>query len=346
MVNLGIIARCDNTGLAAQTWEYVRHLSPAKVLVIDVSRYADGGPNCNKHAHRERFEGDHVSWFENWVPTESVIHRFLDGLDCVLSAETLYNPNLPHWAKKLGVKTVVAPNWEFFDPALKPSLYIPPTKWHISEMGPTPVEYMPNPVDTDRVALREDLPSVARHVVHMVGRPAVHDRNGTEPFLDALRLVTVPLDVTIRCQDPHYLRGLNTSMPDHITLMVDNRDVTNYWEQYTVGDLLVMPRRYGGQCMPAQEAVAAGIPTIMTDVSPNHDWLPGTWLVPARQTGAFRAKQFIDIYSPDVAHLAEKIQLFACSEDAYGQAKKTARHLRLRLSWDALKPHFEKVLLP
>ena len=228
MVALGVIARCDNTGLASQTWEYVRHLSPSKILVIDVSKYADGADHCNKHAHRERFDHlENVTYFENWVPSEGACMRFLDGLDTVLSAETMYNPNMCHWAKKQNIKTVVAPNWEFFDTGLKPSLYIPPTTWHIDSMGPTPVQYMPNPVDTDRVKFRDDLPETAHHLIHMVGRPAVHDRNGTEFFLEALRRMTVPVKATIRCRDPRYVRGLNTQMPDNVTLEVDNRNVAN-----------------------------------------------------------------------------------------------------------------------
>jgi glycosyltransferase involved in cell wall biosynthesis len=347
MVHLGIIARCDNTGLASQTWEYVRHLSPAKILVIDVSRYADQGDHCNKHAHRERFDDlENVTYFENWVPSESVCMRFLDGLDTVLSAETMYNPNMCHYAKRNNVKTVVAPNWEFFDPGLKPSLYIPPTTWHIESMGPTKVIHMPNPVDTDRVKMREDLPKTAQHLIHMVGRPAVHDRNGTEFFLEALRKMVTPIKATIRCQDPSYVRGLNTQMPDHVTLEVDNRNVPNYWNNYEDGDLLVMPRRYGGQCMPAQEAVAAGIPTIMTNISPNDDWLPQSWLIPATQTGAFRAKQFVDIYTPHTDALALKMQLMASNEEAYAEAKKKARQRRHRLSWDTLKEPFESLLVP
>ena len=98
--------------------------------------------------------------------------------------------------------------------------------------------------------------------------------------------------------------------------------------------------------MPAQEAVAAGIPTIMTNISPNDDWLPGNWLVPATQTGAFRAKQFVDIYTPHVEALALKMQLMATSADAYAEAKKKARQLRFRLSWDTLKEPFERLLVP
>jgi hypothetical protein len=43
----------------------------------------------------------------------------------------------------------------------------------------------------------------------------------------------------------------------------------NYLDQYKDGDVLVIPRKYGGLCLPMQEALAHGIPVIMPDIEPN-----------------------------------------------------------------------------
>jgi hypothetical protein len=44
-MRLGIIARCDNTGLGNQTRELVKMLNPSKILLIDSSSFGGGDQN-------------------------------------------------------------------------------------------------------------------------------------------------------------------------------------------------------------------------------------------------------------------------------------------------------------
>jgi glycosyltransferase involved in cell wall biosynthesis len=132
--------------------------------------------------------------------------------------------------------------------------------------------------------------------------------------------------------------------PSNIDLIVDGRDVENYWNNYDQGDVLVAPRRYGGLHLPALEALGAGMPVVMTDISPNNTWLPNEWLLPAAHKGAFMVKQRVDYHSADHTALAALIDRLATDQDFYTKAKDDATRLRQELSWDRMRPRYREVL--
>jgi glycosyltransferase involved in cell wall biosynthesis len=109
-------------------------------------------------------------------------------------------------------------------------------------------------------------------------------------------------------------------------------------------DGLVLPRRFGGLCLPVNEALGAGMPVIMPAISPNDSWLPQEWLTPARWVRDFYAKTRVDVYETDPQVLAAKIDEFASDPDQYAKARAKAYELRTELSWTALKPLYLEVL--
>ncbi|MFC9432713.1 glycosyltransferase [Nocardia sp. NPDC057030] len=336
-MRLGLIARADNRGLGIQLWEAYRHLGPHKTMVVD----------CRSRAplplHLERFPDATVV---HGIPTISDCREFLRDLDIVFTAETPYNPQLFAEADRRGVKTVLQYNFELLghlqQPGLPaPTLFAAPSLWRYDDVRFANKQYLPVPIATDR------FPAVARRgpaerFLHIVGRPAVHDRNGTPDLLDALRYVRSPITLTIKCQDPHYVPHLLTTrtIPRHIDLIVDNGDVDHYWDNYTGADVLLMPRRFGGLCLPAQEALGAGMPVVMPAIDPN-TWLDPDWLVPARACGSFMAKARIELYSVDPKALAHTIDRFATDAVFYAGAEARARDHAKRLSWDSLKPVYD-----
>jgi glycosyltransferase involved in cell wall biosynthesis len=118
----------------------------------------------------------------------------------------------------------------------------------------------------------------------------------------------------------------------------------NYWEMYDA-DVMVMPRRYGGLCMPVNEALGAGMPIIMPAISPNKDWLPKEWLTPAelKFTTIFkRGNLSIDVYLTEPMVLAKKIDQFANDPDFYQEQVQKARKLAKEYSWGTLKPLYSE----
>lgn len=342
MTRIGLIARADNSGLGIQSWEFARAMQPAKTLVIDVGFLQNTTSHCNKATYLDRYPDADV--FTGWQPDTGTLLSFMHTLDVIFAAETFYSPEVISLARKLDVRTVVAPNFEFLDlqTECRPDLFAAPTLWRFDEI-PGVKTHLPVPIPLDRFTERET--DGRRHFLHVIGRPAVNDRNGTDDLLQAVQYVTADIKVTVRCQDaPHAANLISRySIPANVDFTIDGGDVTNYWDLYQ-GDVMVMPRRYGGLCLPAQEAVGAGMPVIMPDISPNNTWLPERWLVPAHCTGSFMAKNRIDIHAVNPEMLAAKIDRFATDDQFYRQAAADASRIRGELSWDTLKPIYEKVL--
>lgn len=341
-MRLGLIARACNRGLGIQTHSAYRALSPAQTLVIDC-------PSANPlPLHFDRFPDAKI--VHGW-PTERDFRPFLEDVDVVYTAECDYtrDGSLYSLAERMRVKTVLHLNWEFFDHARnpnlpRPSLFAAPSMWHYDEI-PTPKLFLPVPIETDRFrGMQRPAKPTATHFAHIVGRPAVHDRNGTTDLLAALPYVRSRVTVTIRCQDPAYVPSLlhARTVPSNVELVVVSADIPNYWDAYRGADVLVMPRRFGGLCLPCNEALGAGAPVIMPNISPN-EWLPADWLVPATKTGSFMAKTRIDVHTTDPRALAAKIDQFATDSAFYTTGETIARDLGERNSWEALLPEYQRV---
>ncbi|WP_029926384.1 glycosyltransferase [Nocardia otitidiscaviarum] len=336
-MRIGLIARAENSGLGIQTWEFARHMQPAKTLIIR--------PHSDRGFYPQRFDED--ASIVQGLPGTRHLHEFVDGLDVIFTCETPYNYELFSIAAAAGVASVLQFNFEFLDylarPRLpRPDLLAAPSPWHLDDV-PGDKRMLPVPIATDRFtpALRS---GPARRFLHIAGRPAIHDRNGTADLLAALPMVRTPITVIIRCQDPDYVPRLlagGVRIPAHITLEVVGADTENYWDNYRDADVLVMPRRFGGLCLPVQEALAAGMPVIMPAISPNL-WLPQSWLVPATLAGRFMARSMIGIYSADPERLAMKIDEFATIPAFYVASQRQAVRLATERSWANLKPVYDR----
>jgi glycosyltransferase involved in cell wall biosynthesis len=287
----------------------------------------------------------HATWIKG-LPTPHDWQRWMQGLDVVFSAETFYGQHAFRIARNMGVKTVLQANFEFLDRQDQPTLWAAPSLWRYNEW-PNPKIHLPVPVETEHFT--PTTATRASHFLHIVGRPAVHDRAGTIDTLRALQNVQhTDITVTITSQEPGYIRSLmltaGIKLPDNIDLHIREGDRADYWDLYTDQHVLIAPRRFGGLSLPMQEAVAAGMPVISTAVSPQKNWLPPEWLVAASPAGEFHAKQLIDLWTADHIALAEKISRFANNPVFYRQASEQAVAIAKSLSWSELKPLYEQVL--
>lgn len=348
-IKLGLIARPDNSGLGNQTWEIFRHLNPEKTLVIDLSGIADADDHCNKRAYLDRFPGATVH--QGMSPPPDVIEDFLSGLDVVFSAETFYCHDLLHRAIHRGVKTILQYNYEFLPHASNPNLVGPtlfaaPSLWHYFATRLPNKVHLPVPIATDRFTPNPSPPEVPQVFLHPVGRPAIHDRNGTEDLIDALPLVRSDITVIFRCQRPGYVQNLlrDRDFPANLDIQVDDSAPSEYWRNYEGIDAVILPRRYGGLCLPANEALGASIPILMPDIDPNNRWLPSEWLVPCHQMSEFQAANPIIAHHTPPTTLALYIDNLAMSPDAYAHALRQAGRLRQVYSWSALLPQYHDTL--
>ena len=340
-MNLGLIARDDNSGLGMQTWEFFRHMPVDKTMVIEVG-------DSRGRSYPERYNHGEVM-FVGGAPTFAEGKEFLKGLDIVFIAETPYSFQFLNLAHEMGVATIVQPNYELApwvaDHKLpRPDVFGAPTNWHFSDF-PDPKILLPVPIATERFTFNES--NSARRFLHVVGRPAANDRNGTRDLVNALEYITAQVTITIHSmQQPtgsdNYVESMlrGKRYGSNVRVVLERSTPDNYWETYPGHDVLVMPRRYGGLCLPVNEALGAGMPVIMPGISPNNMWLDRRWLTATELNFTFtpgRRGMPVEVYKTDPKVLAAKIDEFATDNKFYNNAAKEARALAAKYSWAELK---------
>lgn len=325
-MKVGLLARAEDRGLGVQTWEIHRNLRPARTLVVDVEN-PEGWP-----LHLDRFPGAEVVSLRQarWLP-ETACREWLHGLDVVVSCETFYDWRFVEWARDEGVATVCQVNPEFFlhdvDFGLpQPTAWWAPTTWRLESLPPS-TRVVGVPVAVDRFAPEQRARAAGDRlrVLHVVGRPAYGDRNGTELMAKVARRLSDGVELTVTSQRASTFADAVVS------------DVADYWRLYDGHDVLAMPRRYGGLCLPVQEAMGAGLAVVMPSCSPNLDWpvVPAAWRyrgslpVPAGQ---------VQMAETDVPDLARVLNLLAEDRDALLGAQLAAERWASEHSWEAMLP--------
>lgn len=330
---LTLLVRADFTGLGIQTRSYYKWLKPDKTVVIDLSPL-----NGNEQ---------HFEWYENaqiihGIPTDEQCRDILSDTDVLLTAETPYNMNLYKIAKEMGVKTISVENPEFYDHIKYPQYDMPdmiilPSVWKEDEIRQhaenrcCKVVQLHHPVDREdyQFRLRTD-----GRPMHSSGKPAVHDRNGTWDFL------YVCPDGTVVTQDTDFAWTIRRRYSKSKVYTVENHhnDPTYI---HSLGDIMVIPRKYGGNCLPLNEALSCGMPVIMPDISPNNHILPKEWLVPATIVDSFEPRTKVDIYSVDIDKLSERIKWV---QDNIESQSKIANEIADTISWEVMLPKYQQAI--
>lgn len=310
-MRVGIIARSDRTGLGNQTRNLVRMIRPDEIMLID-SKYFNGNGQ-----HPEMYAAYNVTTI-NGFPNNTEVIEWLRGLDVVVTCEIFYNNSFVDLARQMGVKTINQYNWEFADYLRQPELTLPdrliaPSQWNVdiakNLWGDERVQHLAAPFFVDDFAAikEKNLARTGRkRFLHTAGRIAVNDRNGTLDLIKAMQYSHADFELVIKIQAGDL--GIVVNDP---RIIIDRSSPDNEVNLFEGFDALIIPRRYGGQCMPMAEALLSGLPVIMTDVSPNSSILPNDWLVPATLTSKFMTRTIIDLYTVDHAQLGAKMDWFA-----------------------------------
>lgn len=326
-MRLGVIARSEARGLANQSHEVCKHLDPERVLLIDP------GPDRRFTQHPERYvdwDTTTVRW-TNGRLDERTVRPWLGGLSVVYTAETPYDERLPQWAAEAGCGVVVHANPEFLNSrdAKAPVTWWAATPWRLEHLpARTRVVPMPAPEAPYRTE-----PSDRVRFLHVAGWPAVSDRNGTGFVAEAAGHMRSDVTVVIRGQH----RDIDRYRRHTPRLTVESGCVPDHWDLYRDADVLVMPRRFGGLCLPALEALAVGLPVVMSDCSPNEVW-PGP-RVPTSSTGSVMTRCGpVELHDVDPLYMAAQLDSLATNPDILTKARQEAAEWAAANTWDALKP--------
>ena len=343
-MRLGIIARSDNTGLGNQTMELVKMLNPNKILLIN-SQFFN-----NNQQHPEWYKDYNVIETRKGMPRTNEVLAFLENIDVVISCETFYHLELVNLAKQRGIKTILQYNYELFGNLAHPEWTLPdvllaPSIWNLDIIvqkfgGKTQVMHLPPPTDHTlfNQAKEINLSKDHKRILHIAGKKAAKDRNGTESILKMMKYSKEDYELVIKSQTP-----LNLICKDsRVKIEIGNPD--NRQDMYSGFDAMVLPRRYAGLCLPMNEALMSALPVFMTDISPNNAILPAKWLAESKKIDSFRTKSMVDVYDVRSEGLAKIIDRYVANNSKH-EIKETAVQIGLdNFSVDKLKQKYLDII--
>ncbi len=350
-----MIARCDRTGLGYQTLDFNRHMHPVATLVLDLSvnnpgnRFAwDASMQAQMSGASQYFYLRPHGWPggpEGVVPPtpeeQRVINEFLDRIDVLYTAETPYWYWIFEQCAQRGIRTVLHFNYEYLDylrdPTLpRPDVFLAPSLWHLEDVpAEFNAQYLPMPIPGWQPRQHPERPL---RFLHIAGMPMEEDRNGTRVMAAAIPLVESPkarFNVTGR----YDMRSLFD--PDY--RLRYSIEVKEPWMPFAITDVLVMPRRFGGLCLPLNEALAMGLPVLMPDIAPQNLFLPEEMLFDAGPSTTLQTRAPIEVHEPVPEALAERMNELAEDRAHYERLAAMVPMLAERWTWRALKPEFDRV---
>jgi glycosyltransferase involved in cell wall biosynthesis len=342
-MRLGIIARSDNTGLGNQTMELVKMLNPDKILLIN-SQFFN-----NNQQHPEWYKDYDVIETKKGMPRTNEVLAFLENIDVVISCETFYHLELVDLAKQKGIKTILQYNYELFGHLTHPEWTLPdvllaPSIWNLDVIvqkfgSKTQVMHLPPPTDHTlfNQAKEINLSKDHRRILHIAGKKAAKDRNGTESILKMIKYSKEDYELVIKSQTP-----LNLICKDsRVKIEIGNPD--NRQDMYSGFDAMVLPRRYAGLCLPMNEALMSALPVFMTNISPNNAILPGKWLAESAQIDSFRTKSMVNVFDAKSGSLAKIIDNYVANNKQ--NIKQDALEIGLsNFSVENLKEKYIKII--
>lgn len=337
-MKIGLVARSESRGIGVMCEAFQRHMTPDRTLVVDLGPLARGFAT-----HPGWYPGATTAPFLAGVLPERECRDWLDGLDVIYGVETWYDERFVRWADEAGVASCLHAMPEFYRPEMEPTVCWAPTSWRLDLLPPSTV-IVPVPVerrgDSEQSRQARQESGHRLRVVHVAGHRAAMDRNGTTIVATALPRVRRPMHVTIWCQDPRLpvMRG-----GQGVKVARRMGGVADRWEMYADADLLVMPRRYGGLCLPVQEAMAAGLGAVMTGCTPNQEWpIEGirysggaTILTPGGE---------VDVFDADPRELARILNELADDPDRVAALQAGSRAWAAKHAWEVLAPLYRQRL--
>mgnify|MGYP007071579590 CR=1 FL=1 len=329
-MRIGVVSPLTDRGLGTQSWETARNLD-ASVLFVETK-------DPSAPSHPERFpNATRVRWAQGLDPR--VVIPWLQTVDVVYAAETFYDPRMTKWANANNTATVLHANPEFWTNSVHPTHLWSATDWR-REVMPHHTEVVPFPVATDRFTPAEPHDGPCRWV-HVAGKRAAWDRNGTDTVVSAIPLLTEPCSLRIVVQ--HGEIPELPPVPTHVAVTF-SPPPADYWRLYDDADALVLPRRYGGLCLPVQEACAAGLAVVMSDLIPNRVW-PGPRVPAEFWRKATMPCGRVPVYDVSPRDLAQAMDALA-DPTARHRFQSESRLWAQDHSWEAQKPAWLNRLSP
>ncbi len=337
-----------------------------------------------------RWQGDHGLATSLSIINDEVTARLTGPVQRVTRDRAALDPPLPQladvevrhqWPPDLGVPAAgrlaaIVP-WEF---GAIPEEWVAPIEDNVDELwvpseyvrsmyldagvAPDRVVVVPNGVAVDVFAPADRPPREGSPVRFLFVGGVIH-RKGPDLLLAAWREAFAGRDdVTLVVKDfgaggvyrdgergPLRAHAASGALP-RIELIEDELEVAELVELYRGSDVLVHPYRGEGFAMPVLEAMACGLPVIVTAGGPTDEFCPAEagWRIDAHRRqwgqepciGAMRTTGIPWMLEPDPAHLVALLR--EAADDAEGRRRRgrRGREAAEALSWQAVAQRYEE----
>ena len=320
IIRIGMVVRADTTGLGNQSQDWVMQLPIKKVLVVWGQKKAS--PEIYQHLESRVCEYG--------IPTIEEIRWLLEDIDIVLTIETPYNWKLISMAKEKGVKSIIAPNYEFLpsDIPCQPDLWLCYNKLNFDILPFENKVYVPQPINRDIFGFKKR--KKARVFLFNNGNGGVWGRNCLKEFLEAIYLSTADVKFIINSQMP--VDSINDS---RVELHLGDRPINKIWQE---GDVFVHLRKFGANSLPMNEAMSLGMPCLMMDRQPENMFIPERFLVKSDGQYTMKCKSDTIPIMAEVVNpikVAEKIDELANTD--IKEESELMNKIAEELSWNNLR---------
>lgn len=301
----GAVVYATDQGLGIQAKSFFDHGIFTEVLVWPHSSYEN-----------------HHEWYPNRVAS---FDELLDKCDEVIFFETPFDWKFIIKAREKGKKTIF---FVMYECTRYPFVYIPDVLvgGSVMETELCGAVHINVPVE---VPFR--LRKKAEVFVHNAGHGGIGGRNGTRELLEAIKYVKSPAKFIIRSQNLDF-----KSDDPRVTIY---KGSIPYEDLFREGDVFVYPDKFGGSCLPLQEAHASGMLVMASNRHPSNTWLPIDPLIPIR---GYKKERIITEFN---SAIVDPRDIAKTIDEWYGkditQYSLDGRDWAKKNSWKALKPKYE-----
>lgn len=310
---LAMLVRADQAGgLGVQSYELWRHIQPEATIVMRL-------PSPRGPENLAVYDGATHTGLEWSRDARTVIRRSR----LLVSIEGTYAYPGPR-------RCAVIANPELWRPDTQALIdrTAVHTPWEAQRVAPRPT-LLPYPMPTDRIPARDP----ATGWYHPAA-PAMLDRNGTQVLLRALQRCRVPHEVFIRSDEASPFGGPRQRV-GRVEVRWEQARTDDYRDQYPEDcGAMVLPRRYGGNCLPAYEAACMGWPVVMPDLIPQADWPFVITTPPGRCKRRSMKGGAVAVWEPSPDGIARAMDDLAENPDRWGELRTIARMWAVVHSWE------------
>jgi glycosyltransferase involved in cell wall biosynthesis len=303
----GTINYAVASGLGNQTKAFVDHGLIDKILIQPHSTYP----------------------VEHHYKPEQVANSIEELLKCdrLIFMETVFNWRIIAEARRRGIKTILITHYECTPDPLPwyPDVLVAPSS--------TDLEYFPSAV---RINIPVEYPwklrKRARVFVHNAGHGGLGGRNGTKELLEAMQYVKSPIKLLVRTQN-----GSLRSDDPRVEIIHGSVPYESLW---SVGDVCILPEKFGGSFLPMQEAFASGMPVMASNRDNNH-WLPKELLIPVSSYKEDRISTKFQSAIIDPKEIARMLDFWYDKDIT--EYSKMGKKWAEDNSWEKLKPLYDSL---